>query len=751
MGTKILPQPAKPRKATPAKGRTAKTRKGPNREGNKGSKAPSVSIRSGKDNRAELPLDSLDADAIRDIVGQLTARRESTDRVRLIARDWENWSAEGQGRFWQLWRALRDGGVGDLQTRVGDERYQRPADFVVKMLSVRTGDPDGQCKALAGAADVLARCYAPVDRCIHLQAVESGLRARGLNNQDCCRLLANIKQRLRDQDRELCGTRAVTPGGPVSATAIAQLFLNERYRLSEREASVSGRDDDSAPAAQYGLRYYREAFYRRRKGRWVETGAEDVKLELTEYLQAVAPDQTGVRAVGDVFLNLKAKCAVRVDGDPPLPFHLKKPGRRMLALDNGLLDLSALAEGEKPELLPHDPDWFSTSVLPYGYDAKAKCDQFKEFLGQILNADPTKLSPKTPGDSRARVVQELLGYSLLQDNRFQKFAIFTGPGRNGKGTLFDIWTRMLGPENVANVPLDVMGTRFGTEALVGRLVNLAGDMNQVDSVMEGTLKGWTGQDRMTVPRKYRSDIEVEATLKFVYACNVLPWFKDKSDGIWRRMIVVPFNFTPPPDQVDSDLRAKLAAEMPGILSFALRGLARLLKQDRFTDCSVCAAAATQHREACSPVREFVGDNFTFRSGYGGATEGKMWVTTSTEVARVVKENGETFGDRKLAPHIVCRELAGMPGVESYRPTTVRGRAKHGKVFVGVCVGDPQPVHEHVARGLFVDTGVHELSEFLAVPPKKGRKKSKAVKVSSEKVRTTEKHPGAERGSRSGNR
>lgn len=664
-----------------------------------------------------LALAGLDQAAVQDLVEQLGQGKLRTAPVELEVGDIAGVDPADRTRFWTLYLAVRGDGTRPVALRAGGNTFAQPTDWAASGLAVSTDNPEEGCRARNLAADVLANAYAPADRDVYLDAITAKLRDRGFGTAYCEEVKRNIRQRLREHGRT-AGTEK-SGGGGAGVCDLAKLFLNDCYP-ADGGGFATPTDDPASPPGipAFRLRYYDERFYRRRAGVWAETTAEDVRLELTSYLQKVAPDRTGMKPVGDVFMNLKALCAVRVDGTPPLPFHLADSDRRMLALQNGLLDLTALARGEEPELLPQDPNWFSTARLPYKFDPDARCPRFTAFLGQILNADPKKLKPLKAGDNRVRVVQELFGYSLLPDNRFQVFGIFTGKGRNGKGTLFDAWGRLIGPENVSSVPLESMAKEFGTEPLIGKMLNLAGDMNDVDATVEGTLKSWTGEDRVTVPRKYKAALQVEPTVKFIYGCNKLPWFKDKSDGVWRRLIVVPFDYKPKTaGDVDSKLRSKLKAELPGILNWALAGLARLLVQDGFTACEVCEGAKSDHRNACAPVAEFIGDQFTLASEYAGPKAGKKWMTTTTEIKLLVKEYNAKFGERVIAPHVVCRELAGTEGVFTYRPKRKSGRAEYGTIFCGVCVGEPKQIVPGDLDEIATKTGLDELSSAFVAGPK----------------------------------
>jgi putative DNA primase/helicase len=61
------------------------------------------------------------------------------------------------------------------------------------------------------------------------------------------------------------------------------------------------------------------------------------------------------------------------------------------------------------------------------------------------------------------------------------------------------------------------------------------------------------------------------THKLWLAANHKPTIRGTDNGIWRRIRLIPFDVTIPPDEQDRNLTARLKAELPGILNWALRG------------------------------------------------------------------------------------------------------------------------------------------------------------------------------------
>ena len=361
--------------------------------------------------------------------------------------------------------------------------------------------------------------------------------------------------------------------------------------------------------------------------------------------------------------------------------------RHMLVLQNGMLDLDALAKSEEPELLDPDPRWFGTSVLPFAYDPKAKCPKFKAFLYRVLERNPESGKPLHPGDNRLSVLQEWFGYTLLCDGRFQKFLLMVGEGNNGKGVLQNLWVKMLGPENVSHVSLDKLNGEFALQPLLGRMANICGDLCEIDAVAEGVLKRLTGQDNLTVNRKNQPMLTMATAVKLVFATNALPRFQDKSRGIWRRLMAMPFRVVIPDDEVDETLAEELEAELPGILNWALRGLKRLLEQGHFTHCDVCTKAAARHRTACNPVAQFFDERLLLPT----PKPGQVHRIRKDELYTTYKEWCVAGGYKPYAKNRFGEEVGKLPGVGEWRQGNGESDGRRPWYWTGIGKAVPCPV------------------------------------------------------------
>lgn len=273
-----------------------------------------------------------------------------------------------------------------------------------------------------------------------------------------------------------------------------------------------------------------------------------------------------------------------------------------LSLSNGILDLDALLAGEDDPakiLLPHSPAWFSPISLSYSFDPDAECPRWDAFMARNLEGD----------NERIDVLQEWAGYLLLPNAEQQKFLFLEGEGSNGKSVYHAAIEAMLGDANVSHVPLESFAERFALYGTIGKLANIAADCGELDKAAEGILKSFTSGDRMTFDRKGLSLVDATPTARLSIAANNRPQFKDRSSGLWRRMIVVPFLVQIEEEEkikgMDKPTWWEWSGELPGILNWAIAGLHRLRLQRRFTESKIGASALEEYRNESNSARAFL--------------------------------------------------------------------------------------------------------------------------------------------------
>jgi P4 family phage/plasmid primase-like protien len=342
------------------------------------------------------------------------------------------------------------------------------------------------------------------------------------------------------------------------------------------------------------------------------------------------------------------------------------PGHRNnLALANGILDVDALLAGNPCVLLPHTPNWFSPVCLPYRFDASADCPRWRAFLDRNLSGDPDK----------CQLLQQFAGYLLLPDTGKQRFLMMVGEGANGKSVVCAVLRALLGENNISTVPLEMFGERFRLAGTLGKLANIAAEVGELDRVAEGQLKAFVTGDPIECERKFKTPFTARPTARLVLATNNPPTFSDKSDGLWRRMLLLKFTVQIPEAErvagMDSVEFWQESGELPGILNWALAGLHALRRQGRFVVPTACQEEVEKLRTESNPTRRFLQENY--QVGLGEILTADLYSTYC--------EWCKSHGHHPLADVGFGRELARrFPNVKKTRKVIDCGRRQ---VYCGI--------------------------------------------------------------------
>ena len=176
------------------------------------------------------------------------------------------------------------------------------------------------------------------------------------------------------------------------------------------------------------------------------------------------------------------------------------------------------------------------------------------------------------------LIQEIFGYLLIPVNKAQKSFVFVGAPNAGKSTLLSVAQEvLLGAENVSNVPWQSLGDRFNKAELFGKLANIFADLPSRSIDDNGMFKALTGEDYITAERKNKDPFSFRPYARLLFSCNEIPRnYGDRSDGFYRRLLIIRFDHSIPKARRDPNLRERLMAEKNGILMWAIEGLKRLI-------------------------------------------------------------------------------------------------------------------------------------------------------------------------------
>lgn len=237
-----------------------------------------------------------------------------------------------------------------------------------------------------------------------------------------------------------------------------------------------------------------------------------------------------------------------------------------IPLQNGVYDR------DTQTLLPHDPKYRFTYKFPITYDPTAACPLTEAFFDTILD------------EEQRRLVEEWLGYYFLRSYMFKKAIIFVGEGDTGKTTLLEVVTHMLGASNISSVSLQKMTSdKFAAAHLFEKHGNLVDELSAKDISDTGNFKIATGGGSISGEYKFGNQFSFNNFSKLTFACNKIPDVKDfDDDAYFNRWMVVRFDKTIEKKIPNFIKTLATDAERSGLFNLAMRGLDRLLAQERFS-------------------------------------------------------------------------------------------------------------------------------------------------------------------------
>ena len=337
------------------------------------------------------------------------------------------------------------------------------------------------------------------------------------------------------------------------------------------------------------------------------------------------------------------------------------PNPFMINLKNGLY---SLLDGSFRD---HDAAYLSTVQIGAAYRPEllqgedTGCPIFQAFLHSILE------------DPEIYLLQEIFGYLLIPVNKAQKSFVFVGAPNAGKSTLLAVAQEiLLGSDNVSNIPWQGLADRFNKAELFGKLANIFADLPSKAIDDNGMFKALTGEDYITAERKNKDPFSFRPYARFLFSCNEIPRnYGDRSDGFFRRLILIRFSRSVPKHKRDASLREKLATESDGIFMWCLEGLRRLMSNGYcFTETASTKAELEKYRTESS-------SSLSFAVGYLAGEDGS--VAVRDEVYDRYKLFCQDSGFKSLSQTMFNRDI------ESHFQGIQRGRDRISKrrTWVGI--------------------------------------------------------------------
>ena len=282
---------------------------------------------------------------------------------------------------------------------------------------------------------------------------------------------------------------------------------------------------------------------------------------------------------------------------------------RYLGVQNGVVDLWT------GDLLPPDRARRVTRLARVDYVPGAKCQLFEATVRDVFESDS-----EMPG-----FFQRLCGYSITGDPREHVLVLPFGGGGNGKGTLLNAIQWALGAHATTGHSSSFVraeeGGGGGNGAARPDLIALAGvrfvlvsEPPKGAELREDVIKAMAGGDVLPARALYSGTMfQIQPSWTVWISTNHKPVIKGEDNGIWRRVLPVPFlrSFDGDPAK-DVTRPERLKAEAEGVLAWLVRGAVEYRRVGLCVPSTVSASRAEYRADM-----DLIGDWLAERCVLGG--------------------------------------------------------------------------------------------------------------------------------------
>jgi putative DNA primase/helicase len=236
-----------------------------------------------------------------------------------------------------------------------------------------------------------------------------------------------------------------------------------------------------------------------------------------------------------------------------------------IAFDNGVLEV------ETKKLLPHQPGYSFTSVLPYEYNPLKPIEEYSSVIEALKTECPATcqfMSTAMKGDETGikkllAVINSVITFKL---SKLQMFVHFCGLPGTGKGTMTRLIQKCVGKNNYKGSNIKSLSKPDEIANVIDKQLVVLPD-ERTDTTVDAIL-GLTGNDEMSYRQLFKEGASGIFHGSIVVSSNT-PLFAGHTIGLDRRTCMISFNNTIPDDKRDGSIEELMDNEIAQLIAVSL--------------------------------------------------------------------------------------------------------------------------------------------------------------------------------------
>ena len=247
----------------------------------------------------------------------------------------------------------------------------------------------------------------------------------------------------------------------------------------------------------------------------------------------------------------------------------------------------------------HNKENYITKLVPTMYSSDNITSQFKSFLKDTFE-----------DEELINYVQRLLGYCITGETKEQVVHFFIGNGANGKSTLLSLVQYIL-HDYAAVIPSKVLTSVERAGAASSEIAQLphkrlvcCSELNCNDILNEGKIKIMSSGEALATRQLYSQAFTFVPEFKCIIDSNYLPIITGTDHGIWRRIRIVPFEYTVPKDKLNKNLLNELKQSRKSVLNWLVNGAIKYYN-DGLGSCEAVTKATKKYRKSQDTLGSFI--------------------------------------------------------------------------------------------------------------------------------------------------